>query len=54
MPYGRKRVPQDYIMQMGIPYIATSSLQEAKRSSVPEVQKELNKEASILLCEIPI
>lgn len=26
----KRKGPQDYIMQMGIPYIATSSCQEAK------------------------
>lgn len=30
---------EDYIMQMGIPYISTSSLREAGENSAPEAQR---------------
>lgn len=35
---GKKNL-EDYIMQMGIPYVSTSSLQEAGENSPPEAQK---------------
>lgn len=34
----REKKLEDYIMQMGIPYISTSSLQEAGANGAPEAQ----------------